>query len=67
MLRLIPLRGQLRCHGIIDIGAVHGIHAKLAELDAKDGAYKPLTKQARIYVQHFQFDDYFRFLKAYCG
>jgi CheY-like chemotaxis protein len=49
------------------IGYVHGIYAKLAELDAEDAAYKPLTNQARLYVQRFQFDDYFRFLKACCG
>jgi CheY-like chemotaxis protein len=49
------------------IGYVHGIHAKLAELDALDADYKPLTDQARLYVQDFQFDDYCRFLKAYCG
>ena len=49
------------------IGYVHGIYAKLAELDAEDPAYKPLTSQARLYVQNFQFDDYFRFLKAYSG
>jgi len=49
------------------IGYVHGIYAKLEELDAEDAAYKSMTNQVRFYVQHFQFDDYFRFLKAYCG
>lgn len=49
------------------IGYVHGIYAKLAELDAENAAYKPMTSQARLYVQQFQFDDYFRFLKAYCA
>ena len=49
------------------IGYVHGIYAKLAELDAENAAYKPMTSQARLYVRQFQFDDYFRFLKAYCA
>jgi CheY-like chemotaxis protein/anti-sigma regulatory factor (Ser/Thr protein kinase) len=48
------------------IGYVHGIYAKLAELDAENAAYKPMTSQARLYVRLFQFDDYFRFLRAYC-
>jgi CheY-like chemotaxis protein/anti-sigma regulatory factor (Ser/Thr protein kinase) len=47
------------------IGYVHGIYAKLAELDAENAAYKPMTNQARLYVRQFQFDDYLRFLKAY--
>jgi signal transduction histidine kinase/ActR/RegA family two-component response regulator len=47
------------------IGYVHGIYAKLAELEAENVAYMPMTSQARTYVQQFQFDDYFRFLKAY--
>ena len=49
------------------IGYVRGIYAKLAELDAESADYKPMTSQARLYVQQFQFDDYFRFLKAYCA
>jgi signal transduction histidine kinase/CheY-like chemotaxis protein len=49
------------------IGYVHGIYAKLEELDAENAAYKPMTSQARLYVRQFQFDDYFRFLKAYCA
>jgi hypothetical protein len=49
------------------IGYVHGIYAKLAELDAENVAYKPMTSQARAYVSQFQFDDYLRFLKAYCA
>ena len=48
------------------IGYVHGIYAKLAELDAENAAYKPMTSQARLYVRQFQFDDYLRFLRAYC-
>lgn len=47
------------------IGYVHGIYAKLAELEAENPAYEPMTSQARLYVQKFQFDDYLRFLKAY--
>jgi signal transduction histidine kinase/DNA-binding NarL/FixJ family response regulator len=66
----IPARARYHVEQLIhlgQIGYVHGIYAKLAELEAEDAAYKPLTNQARLYVQHFQFDDYFKFLKAYCG
>jgi hypothetical protein len=66
----MPARARYHVEQLIhlgQIGYVHGIYAKLAELEAEDAAYKPLTNQARLYVQHFQFDDYFKFLKAYCG
>ena len=60
----------LRARGFRGLGRLLRVrmeppNREMAELDAENAAYKPMTSQARLYVRQFQFDDYFRFLKAY--